>query len=439
MTDTPPRPRRRPDHVVTPPARSGQQTNGAFQGAPNGRARTVVEHSVYNWVELVYQAFGLTVPSDNKKVALLGVRESTFADGAGLTAEQMTEREKAAGRSVGETPTTTATQDLAAATRNEDRFTRDARGNAQTAKDNSTVRFNDLLYMVWTNEGQALDQHVEVFRCTIDPGFNEDSTTGTPLLLEGYPYKAKPTSHKGESGALQIYSGAAPNIRVAREATKTKNTFTNIQDATLGGHAMNGNADWLFCTDEANNSIHIHWSLDYGDAGQVKNWSTGCTVLAHARTSDRFATDWRARWEAAPNKEEIPYLVVSSKYIVLYDDWSAALRANPGTRPTPASVIKLEGMPVMPAPRPADAIPGGYAVPAPGLTPPPGRVPSIATVPFVEAVQRVIGQLEAGTYPNAPRAPAQAVLAARLKTSLENLSIQTLTTATSLVPPSRAQ
>jgi len=73
------------------------------------------------------------------------------------------------------------------------------------------------------------------------------------------------------------------------------------------------------------------------------------------------------------------------------------------------------------------------------MTPPPGRVPSIATVPFVEEVQRVIGELEAGTYASAPRAPAQAVLAARLRTSLQNLSIQTLTTATSLVPPTRAQ
>jgi hypothetical protein len=424
---------------VTPPARSGQQTNGAFQGAPNGNARAVVEHSVYNWVELVYQAFGLTVPSDNKKVALLGVRESTFADGAGLDAAQMVARERAAGRSVGETPATTATQDLSAATRNEDRFTRDARGNAQTGKNSSTVSFNDLIYMVWTNEGQAIDQHVEVFRCTIDPGFNETSTTGTPLLLEGYPYKARPTLHKQESGALQIYSGTAPNIRVAREATKTKNTFTNIQDATLRGHEFNGDADWLFCTDEANNSIHIHWSLDYGDAGQVKNWSTGCTVLAHARTSTRYADDWRARWEAAPNKEEIPYLVVSSKYIVLYDDWSAALRANPGTRPTPASVIKLEGLPFMPGPRPADAIPGGFPVLPAGLSPPSGRVPSIATVPFVEAVQRVIGQLEAGTYPDAPRAPAQIVLAARLRASLQNLSVQTLTTAPNIGPPSRAQ
>lgn len=440
---TPPVPRPRPaNRVVTPPARSGQHTNGAFQGAPDGNARSVVEHSVYNWVELVYKAFGLEVPSDPKKVALLGVRESTFADNGGGTAADMLERERAAARSVGETATTTSTQDLSAATRNADRFNRDKKGNALTDKDNSTVRFNDLLYMVWTKEGQAIDQQVEVFRCTIDPGFNETSTTGTPLLLEGHPYKCTPTSHKGVAGALQVYSGSAPNIRLAREATKTKNVFTNIQDATLRGHAYNGDQDWLFVADEANPSIHIHWSLDYGVDGQVKNWSTGCTVLAHDDASDRYKKDFRGRWEAAPNKEEIPYLVVSSKYIVLYDDWSAALRANPGTKPTPASVIKLEGMPVMPGPRPADAIPGGYAVPAvpaSGMAPPPGRVPSIATVPFVEEVQRVIGELEAGTYASAPRAPAQATLAARLRTSLQKLSIQTLTTATSLTPPGRAQ
>jgi len=33
-----------------------------------------------------------------------------------------------------------------------------------------------------------------------------------------------------------------------------------------------------------------------------------------------------------------------------------------------------------------------------------GRVASIATVPFVDEAQRVIGQLEAGTYPSAPGA-----------------------------------
>ncbi len=437
---TPPRPRRRPDHVVTPAARSGQETNGAFQGAPNGNARAVVEHSVYNWVELVYRAFGRTVPAGLKDVALLAVRESTFADGAGADAAQMLARERAAGRTVSDTA---ATQDLSAPERNADRFTRDDEGVAQSGdKNNSIVRFNDLLYMVWTNEGQELDQQVEVFRCTIDPGFNEASTTGTPLLLEGYPYKAKPTNHKGTAGALQVYSGTAPTVRLAREATKTRNTFTNIEDATIGGHDKNGDQNWLFCTDEQNTTIHIHWSMDYGDAGKVKNWSTGCTVLAHAPASDRYKKDFRERWEAAPNKEEIPYLVVSSKYLVMYDDWSAALRANPGTRPTPASVIKLEGIPVMPGARPADAIPGGYAVvpaPASGMAPPPGRVPSIATVPFVEEVQRVIGELEAGTYASAPRAPAQATLAARLRTSLQNLSIQTLTTATSLVPPTRAQ
>ncbi len=434
---TPPRPRPRPTNLVTPPARSGQETNGAFQGAPDGNARAVVEHSVYNWVELVYQAFGRTVPAGLAHVALLAVRESTFADGAGATPERMRELEQLAERTA---TGTTATQDLSAPERNADRFTRDDDGVAQSgSKDNSTVRFNDLLYMVWTNEGQELDQQVEVFRCTIDPGFNESSTTGTPLLLEGYPYKAKPTNHKGDPGALQVYSGTAPTVRLAREATKTRNVFTNIEDATIRGHDKNGDQNWLFCTDEQNTTIHIHWSMDYGDAGRVKNWSTGCTVLAHAPGSDRYKKDFRERWEAAPNREEIPFLVVSSKYIVLYDDWSAALRAAPGTRPTAASVINLEGIPVMPGATPAGTIPGGTAPMPVGMTPPPGRVPSIATVPFVEEVQRVIGELEAGTYASAPRAPAQAVLAARLRTSLQNLSIQTLTTATSLVPPSRAQ
>lgn len=405
-----PRPRPRPkDHVVTQGSKSGQQTNGAFQGAPDGKGRTVVEHSVYNWVELVYQAFGLEVPTDPKKVALLGVRESTFADGAGADADAMTKKEKAAGQAVGETSDVTSAQDLAAVTRDTDRFTRDKKGNAQTGKDNSIVKFNDMLYLVWSDEGPTIDQHVEVFRCTIDPGANESDTTGTPLLLEGYPYKAKPTSHKGKAGALQIYSGSAPNIRLAREATKTRNIFTNVKDAMIAGHAGNGLMPWLFVADEENTSVHIHWSLDYGDAGVVKNWSTGCTVLAHSHDSERYDTDFRGHWKSAPNKDEIPYLVVSSKYLVLYDDWQAERRKDPSTKATAASVIKKEGIPMMPA--------GEGAA---------GRLPSIATEGFVKEVQAAIKELDAGTYASAPKGSDQAALAASLRASLAKLGVTTL-------------
>ena len=413
--------------VVTPPAQKGGKTNGSFQGAPDSKKRKVVEHSVYNWVELVYQAFGREVPSGPKKVALLGVRESTFADGGGADADAMTKKEKAAGNAVGETDAITSVQDLRAVSRDADRFERDKKGNVLTDKGSSTVKFNDMLYMVWTNEGQSLDQHVEVFRCTIDPGFNEDSTTGTPLLLEGYPYKVKPTNHKGVAGALQIYSGSAPTIRLAREATKTRNVFTNVKDAMVKGHEGNGNQPWLFCTDEQNTSVHVHWSMDYGDDGMVRNWSTGCTVLAHAAASARYKTDFRGRWEAAPNKEEIPYLVVSSKYLVMYDDWQAELRKSPGTKATVASVIKKAGIPLMPAAAAAGMIPGATPIVPAGLAAPGGRLPSIATDGFVKEVQAALKELDAGTYASAPKGANQAVLAANLRTSLRNLGVTTLT------------
>ena len=139
----------------------------------------------------------------------------------------------------------------------------------------------------------------------------------------------------------------------------------------------------------------------------VKNWSTGCTVLAHARESDRYKTDFRGRWEAAPNKDEVPYLVVSSKYLVMYDDWQAELRKSPGTKATVASVIKKAGIPLMPR----------------GLT---GRLPSIATEGFVKEVQAAIKELDAGTYASAPKGSDQAVLAANLRTSLARLGVTTL-------------
>ncbi len=394
-------------NVVTPPVpRQGGHTNGAAMGTSDGRARRVVEHSVYNWVELVYQAFGQTIPSDPHKVALLGVREETFSDGAGASAEQMTAKEAAAGDTTGG-----AVQGLHADARVADRFDRDKKGNALRTKTASRVTFNDMLYMVWTEQGAQHDQHVQAFRCTIDPGFNEEDTTGTPLLCEGLLYKARPTVHKGDPGALQIYRGSASAIRTARDATKSRNVFTNLQDALIEPHAQNGNQRWLFCADEPDNpSIHIHWSLDYGDDGPVRNWSTGCTVLAHARVSDRYQTDFRGHWKSAPNSSEIPYLVVSSKYLVLYDAWQAELRRDPSGPATPASVIRKEGIPLMPGAQ-------GTA----GL-----RLPSIATAPFVTSVQEAVQQLTAGTYPSVPRGSSPAALAANLERSLTNLGIATL-------------
>ncbi len=394
-------------NVVTPPVPpKGGHTNGAAMGTSDGRARRVVEHSVYNWVELVYQAFGQTIPSDPRKVALLGVREETFSDGAGASAEQMTAKEVAAGDTTGG-----AVQGLHADARSTDRFEHDKKGNVLRSKAASKVTFNDMLYLVWTEQGAQHDQHVQAFRCTIDPGFNEDDTSGTPLLCEGLLYKARPTVHKGDPGALQIYTGSPGTIRTARDATKSRNVFTNLQDALVDPHAQNGNQRWLFCVDELDNpSIHVHWSLDYGDDGMVRNWSTGCTVLAHARDSDRYQTDFRGNWRNAPNSSEIPYLVVSSKYLVLYDAWQAELRRNPSGPATPASVIRKEGIPLMP---------GAHGTA--GL-----RLPSIATAPFVTSVQEAVQQLTAGTYASAPRGSSQAALAANLDRSLTNLGIATL-------------
>ena len=144
-------------NVVTPPVPSkGGHTNGAAMGTSDGRARRVVEHSVYNWVELVYQAFGQTIPSDPRKVALLGVREETFSDGGGASAEQMTAKEVAAGDTTGG-----AVQGLHADARGTDRFDHDKKGNVLRSKAASKVTFNDMLYLVWTEQGaqHELRQH----------------------------------------------------------------------------------------------------------------------------------------------------------------------------------------------------------------------------------------------------------------------------------------
>ncbi len=49
-------------------------------------------------------------------------------------------------------------------------------------------------------------------------------------------------------------------------------------------------------------------------------------------------------YNAAVNKKDIPYLIVSSRYIKTYSEWAAWVLANPAEKPGPRSVVRESGL-----------------------------------------------------------------------------------------------
>lgn len=334
-------------HAPAPSATPGSE--GQITVArPNTATTRVQLTTVHNWVELVYKAFGHTLPTEAKKVALLGVREASLGG---------SEADAAAGR-------TTQT------------------AGTRAAAMSTATTYNDLLYVVWTDDDAASTQKVEVFECTIDPG-RTASALGTPYLLEGKEYLCKPGHHiprkyPGSDIALHIYSGSYGNILLAREATTQYRIFRDVASAKTSNN-------WKFVNTEANSTIHMH----FGGAGAtVGGWSVGCTVLHHQRTSARYQR-FQQIYRAAANKTRIPYLVVSSQYTRLYADWVKEVDRAPGQQPGARTVIIESALKSPPG------VQGKY-------------LPSIMTEDFARSVQ----DLAAAASTNATRA-------ANLRSSLE--------------------
>ncbi|HVY46643.1 MAG TPA: CHAP domain-containing protein [Minicystis sp.] len=63
-------------------------------------------------------------------------------------------------------------------------------------------------------------------------------------------------------------------------------------------------------------------------------------VDPHAERYRRFLHLYRE----AKNKKRIPYLIVSSRYVKSYAEWVSWLDANPGTKPTPRSILRAAGL-----------------------------------------------------------------------------------------------
>ena len=270
----------------------------------------VKQPTVYNWIELIYKACGHTVPSKANEHALLGVREGKVSDSASEDG------------------------DWSATTRSADRGKKQKDSKGRDIETSTT--FDDALALVWTPSKQGEKQGSKVYGATIDPGGDEKGTVGTPYLLEGKLYYAKPGAHGGKN-ALHLYTASAGSIVLLREATKKSRIFTT--EASAFTAASGTRARWEFCATEANGTIHLHF---YYGGTTVKNTSTGCTAIIHKYSSDTYQ-DFIKRCRGAANKDKIPYLVVSSRYIVSYEDWAAAAKKTKG-KLDPKSVVKKDGL-----------------------------------------------------------------------------------------------
>lgn len=365
----PPIPTPRPTTIFVPSSTPNSQiTNGTFNGTPDGQAREIRQKTPYNWVELVFKAFGRDLPTKPKEVALLVIREAKLG-GRG----EASGREKSA--AAGETSTTAI-----------------ARAGAT-----SKVAFDDLLYLVWTENDAGRKQCVEVFRCTADPG-TRGVARGTAMQIEGNFYSCTPVAHCAKKYGSAISALRIRNmsnkvmIRIARDARRRYNVYTNVESAQV-------EPGWRFCGDERHDSVGVN--MHFGGAGSasteetrmVAGWSIGCTTLAWGKNSKRYKTDFLKRCTSAPNKNDIPYLVVSSKYIKTFDIWRTE---RSGGNARPQDIIKESGL---------EKMPGGIA----------GYVPSIATKGFCEQVLALANKV-GGTR------------GANLKASLQNLAITTLKT-----------
>ncbi len=267
--------------------------------------------TVHNWVELVYKAFGQTLPTGAKELALLGVREASLTNkGAKLDA-----------------PVNNNANEGDAATADYSKVSR-------VSKQSENARhWDDLLFAVWTDSEKEDSQGVDVYQCAIDPREHAKDADATPYVLEGKLYKGYPSYHGAVKGsvALHLYTSSTGHIVIARQATND-NTFKELANGdtprnTAGGSFARGE----FVRDENNDTVHIHFAtFDH-------NTSQGCTILAHQFPTARY-THFKDTFNAAPNKQKIPYLVVSSEYVRLYDDWVKQVDGSSGT-PGPETVI----------------------------------------------------------------------------------------------------
>jgi uncharacterized Zn-binding protein involved in type VI secretion len=328
--------------------------------------------TAYNWMELVYKAFKLTMPTGANQVALLGVREGI------LTGGQRT-------------------------TRDDDFETfHDHTAKGGKGDGGHETKYDDLIFLAVAPKDPAIMQRVEAFECSIDPGDKYSTAAGMPLLIEGAPggsvvYQGFPATHHGP--CLHLYSGHQGPLRVTRihyeavtdpkKAPANHRTFETTGDANV----HSGKQSYQFYQNETEDPgilIHSSWTRQYVNSGGTQ-WSVGCTVLRHSYDgggddAKRFL-DFGTTATTAANKQQVPYLVVSSKYVKSYAEWVKEVDKSPDKAPKPSSVLRRDGLET-----PTNGAKGKY-------------LPSIVSKAFADEVNKKYDDLQKNPQPAAPAGP----------------------------------
>lgn len=317
------------------PASNGTSNspNVATVHRPEGETVNVTQFTVHNWVEAVFKAFKITFPTGVWQISTLGVREASMLAKGVQGEDAVVKSEELAG--AGKTSAAGG-----ADTAKMDRVTRE-----QSVVKGTNTKFDDVLYIVWTESTVDKDQKVEVFQCTIDPGVDV-SGTGYPFLLEGHEYALSPVKHK----LNKVYKNPAS----AKQTGKIINAF-RVNDKGKGVTSVVRTAGKRFIKSDkdlkgkslVNSSsdpgINIHFrGYNNEQAGEdFGGWSAGCTVLRHPLFSKRYG---RFIEIIHKSQKPRPYLVVSSQYVRLYHEWVDYCKGDKQKAQDPKSVLKEDAL-----------------------------------------------------------------------------------------------
>jgi hypothetical protein len=315
------------------PASNGTTSspNIATVHRPEGETVNVTQFTVHNWVEAVYKAMKIPFPTGVWETATLGVREASMLSKGVVSEDDVVKSEQLAGQGKTSAAGGNGTAKMGETTREKD------------VKLGVNTKFDDALYIVWTESNAAQDQKVEVFQCTVDPAHTTNKN-GHPFLLEGYEYQLVKWTHlaskyknlhKPGSNAYQVRD-KGPKETTAILRTKGKRVIATNADVTSGKSSI--------VRHESGVGINVHFKgMGADPAGeQVGKWSAGCTVLRHGQGSARYK-----RFAQIINKSKDkprPYLIVSSQYVRLYHEWVDYCKGDKQKAQDPKSVLKEDAL-----------------------------------------------------------------------------------------------
>jgi hypothetical protein len=281
---------------------------------------------VHNWVEAVYKAFKIPFPTGVWETANLGVREASMLGAGTQSDEDIGKAEKLAAEGKTSDKGGNGTAKL-------DDVTRD-----HSIVSGTNAKFDDILYIVWTETTADKDQKVEVFQCTIDPEVAVNPA-GHPFLLEGFEYQNIAWTHKaakygnpyGGANAYQVRDkGPKDTTSIVRMRGKRFVKQRSDLSGAMVRHEQPG--------------INVHFGgKAAGPVGEnIGRWSAGCTVLRHGLKSKRYArfVEIVKKSKAKPR----PYVIVSSQYVKLYHEWVDFCKGDKTKAQDPKSVLKEDAL-----------------------------------------------------------------------------------------------